>query len=102
MNELQEGAKRVTSHILLAERDSRSPGPPVLDAHASENWRQFLMQYEIYLVAKAKDEKPDKLKLNVILHCAGPKAIEKYSHFVFNVGESNECYDDVCKKFKEI
>ena len=44
------------------------------------------MQYEIYLVAKAKNEKPDKLKLNVLLHCAGPKAIEKYSHFVFKRG----------------
>ena len=74
----------------------------VLDAHASENWRKFLMQFEIYLVAKAKDEKPDKLKVNMLLHCAGPEAIEEYSHFVFNAGESNERYDDVCKKFKEL
>ena len=31
------------------------------------------MQFEIYLVAKAKDEKPDKLKVNMLLHCAGPE-----------------------------
>ena len=30
------------------------------------------------------------------------RSIEEYSHFVFNAGESNECYDDVCKKFKEL
>ena len=30
------------------------------------------------------------------------RAIEEYSHFAFNAGESNECYDDVCKKFKEL
>ena len=102
MNELQEGTKKVTSRVLMAERDSRAPGPLVLDAHASENWRKFLMQFEIYLVAEAKDEKPDKLKVNMLLHCAGPEAIEECSHFVFNEGESNECYDDVCKKFKEL
>ena len=102
MNELEEGTKKVTSRVLMAERDSRAPGPLVLDAHASENWRKFLMQFEIYLVAEAKDEKPDKLNVNMLLHCAGPEAIEECSHFVFNAGESNECYDDVCKKFEEL
>ena len=86
----------------MAEKDSRAPGPLVLDAQASENWRKFLMQFEIHLVAKGKDEKPDKLKVNMLLHCAGPEAIEEYSHFVFNEGESNERYADVCKKFKEL
>ena len=49
------------------------------------------MQFEIYLVAKAKDEKTDKLKVNMLLYCAGPEAIQDYSHFVFNTVESNEC-----------
>ena len=60
------------------------------------------MQFQIYLLAKAKDEKADKIKVNMLLHCAGPQAVEEDSHFVFNAGESNECYDDVCKKFKEL
>ena len=60
MNELQEGMEKVTRRALMAERDSRAPGPLVLDAHASENWRKFVMQFEIYLVAKTKDEKPVK------------------------------------------
>ena len=55
------------------------------------------MQFEIYLVEKAKDEKLDKHKINMLLNSAGPEAIEGY--IVFNAGESNECYDDVCKKF---
>ena len=59
MNELHEGTKKVTSRVLMAERDSRAPGPLVLDAHASENWRKFLVQIEIYLVAKSKDERLD-------------------------------------------
>lgn len=86
----------------MAERDTRTPGPLVLDANAADNWRKFFMQFEIYLVAKGKDEKPDKLKVNMLLNCAGPEAIEEYSHFVYNEGEEKENYADVCKKFKEL
>ena len=58
----------------------------MLDAQAAENWRKFIMQFEIFLVAKGKDEKPDKLKVNLLLNCAGADAIEEFSHFVFNEG----------------
>ena len=85
----------------MAERDTRTPGPLVLDANAADTWK-FFMQFEIYLVAKGKDEKPDKLKVNMLLNCAGPEAIEEYSHFVYNEGEEKESYADVCKKFKEL
>ena len=74
------------------EMSHRTPGPVVLDANASENWQKFLIQFEIYLVAKGKDDKEDKLKVNLLLNCAGPSAIEEYSHFVYNEGESNESY----------
>ena len=86
----------------MAERDTRTPGPLVLDANAADNWRKFLMQFEIYLVAKSKDDKPDKLKLNMLLHFARPEAIEEYSHFVYNTGEDKECYADVCSKFQTL
>ena len=45
------------------------------------------MQFEIYLAAKGKDDKEDKLKVNMLLHCTGPEAIEEYSHFVFTIEE---------------
>ena len=51
----------------MAERDTRTLGPLVLDANAADNWRKFFMQFEIYIVAKGKDEKPDKLKVNMLL-----------------------------------
>ena len=63
---------------------------------------KFLMQFEINLVAKGKDSKPDKLKVNLLLNCAGPEAIEEYSHFVYNEGEDKECFADVCSKLKEM
>ena len=50
------------------------------------------MQFEIYLMAFAKDKKPE---VNMLLYCAGPEVIEEYSHFIFNEGESNKCYAEV-------
>ena len=74
------------------------PGPLLLDANAAENWRTFYMKFEIYLVAKGKD----KLKVNMLLHCAWPEAIEEYSHFVSTEEEDKDCYKDVCRKFEEL
>ena len=64
----------------MAERDSKTRGPLVLGtwylvlgtaSNAADNWRKFFMQFEIYLVAKGKDDKPDKLKVNMLLNFAG-------------------------------
>jgi len=89
--------------MAMAERDLRTPGPLVLAANAADNWRKLLMQFEFYLVAKSKDDKPDKLKVSyMLLHCAGLKVIEEYSHFICNAGEVRECYGDVCCKFKAL
>ena len=59
----------------------------LLDPNAAENRKKFFMQFEIYVVAKGKDDKADKLKVNMLLHCTGPEAIEEYSHFVFTIAE---------------
>lgn len=54
-----------------AEREPRAPGPLVLDAQGSENKRKFLMQFDIYLVAKAEMKlRVNKLKANMLLYCA--------------------------------
>ena len=53
------------------------PGPLLLDVNAAENWRKFFMQFEIYLVAKGKDDKAEKMKVTMLLHCAGPEDIEE-------------------------
>lgn len=60
------------------------------------------MQFEIYLIAKGKDDKADKLKVNMLLNCAGPEAIEGYSHFVFTDEEDKDRYQDVCRQFDEL
>lgn len=79
----------------MAERDVRT-------RTAAVTWRKFLMRFEIYLVAKGKDGKPAKLKVNLLLNCAGPEGIEEYSHFVYNERKDKECFADVCNKFQEL
>jgi len=74
----------------MAERDTRTPGTLVLKTNPADNWGKIFMQFEIYLVAKGKDLKPDKLKVNMLLNCAGPEAIEEYSHFVYH-----ECMQEI-------
>ena len=83
-------SERIASSRRKGRKSSRNGSLLELDAQASEKGRKFLMQFEIYLVVKGKDEKPVKLKVNMLLHCAGPEAIEEYSHFVFNKGESKK------------
>ena len=87
----------------MAERETHTkPGPLVLDAQASEKWRKFLTSFEIYLIATENNKKSDVLKVNLLLQCAGPEAIEEHSHFVYNEGESKDRFKDVCKKFEEL
>ena len=56
------------------------------------------MQFEIYLVVKGEDDKADKLKVNMLLHCAASEAIKEFSHFVFTDEGDKYC----CRKFEEL
>ena len=61
------------------------------------------LQFEIYLVAKSKDDKLDKLKVNISLHCAWPEEIWRmnYNHFVYNAGEDKDYYADVAANLRQ-
>ena len=48
------------------------------------------MRFEIYLVAKGTDDKTEKLKVTMLLHCAGPNSIDKYSYFVYTNDEEKK------------
>ena len=87
----------------MAEKESyNKPGPLVLDAQVAENQRKFITRFEIYLVAAEKEKKADKIKVNLLLNCAGSDAIEEYTHFTYDADESPHNFADVCKKFSEL
>ena len=77
------------------------PGPLIINAQAAENWREFLLRFEIYLVATEKEKKSDKLKVNLLLNCAGADAIE-YSNFTYTGDKSPDNFEVVCQKFDEL
>ena len=75
---------------------SRITGPLSLETrNMAENWRRFIQQFEIYLVAYEKTRKPEKTKVNMFLNAAGPRAIEVFNTFQFKDGNSPESFDDV-------
>ena len=81
------------------------PGPSLLDVNAAENWRKFFMQFEIYLVAKGKDDKADKLEVNMLLHFAASEAIEEFSHFVFTDKKDKYCrrkFEELCQGARNV
>ena len=89
----------------MAEKESyNKPGPLIIDAQAVENWRKFIKRFEIYLIAAEKEKKADKVKVNLLLNCAGRDAIEEYTHFMITYGpeQSADSFADVCKKFEEL
>ena len=87
----------------MAEKEMfNKPGPLIIDAQAADNWRKFLMRFEIYLIAAEKEKKSDKVKVSLLLNCAGSDAIEEYSHFVYSEGESPDDFKVICKKFEEL
>ncbi|XP_032235873.2 uncharacterized protein LOC116617347 [Nematostella vectensis] len=60
------------------------------------------MRFEIYLAAAEKENKSDKIKVNMLLNCAGSEAIEEYSYFTYGTDESPESFEKICKKFEEL
>ena len=53
-------------------------------------------------MAAEKEKKADKIKVNLLLNCAGSDAIEEYTHFTYDADESPNNFADVCKKFSEL
>ena len=78
--------------------------PPPLDL-ASENlestWKTWKRQVEFYLIASGADQKGEKVKTAIILHCAGPEVQEIYEHFEYTEGENKDDPDVILKKLEE-
>ena len=59
------------------------PDPSILDANAAENWRKLPMQFEIYLVAKGKDDKVGKLNKMLIITLCWARSRRRIQPFVY-------------------
>ena len=87
----------------MAEATLRTP--PSLDL-ASENlemtWKTWKRQVEFYLIASGADQKDEKVRTAIILHCAGPEVQEIYEHFEYSEGENKDDPDVILKKVRRI
>ena len=58
--------------------------PPELnveDGHASDNFRKWKRELEVFMFAAGHKKKDDDEQVNIILNCAGTKTIEAYDQF---------------------
>ena len=88
----------------------RRPDPLSFDGNVAENWRQFELDFDIF-IETAHGEKSAKTKAYIFLNLAGREAIEKECSFVYapaengkitTPAESRDNLDVLKQKFAEI
>ena len=62
----------------------KPPGALCLEGNLAENWRGWIQQFELYLIASWISEKSEKIKCATILHVAGDDAIKVFNTFTFD------------------
>ncbi|XP_050548028.1 uncharacterized protein LOC126909633, partial [Daktulosphaira vitifoliae] len=70
-----------------------------LDGNLAVNWRRFYQQFEIFLLASGSYEKPDEVKIAILLNVAGEKLVDIYNTFTFD-RRTKRTYDNVITLFK--
>ena len=68
------------------------PDPSILDANAAENWRKLPMQFEIYLVAKGKDDKVDKLKVQLFMTLCWARSRRRIQPLCVHWWQEEDCH----------
>lgn len=78
----------------------RPPDHLVFSGNIAENWRKFRQRFELYLEAtESEKERSQKQKAALLLHVAGPEAIEVFDTFGCTTTEK-ESYDTLLQKFE--
>ena len=52
------------------------PKPLSLTGNLLENWKKWKQDFDLYMVAALYEDKGDKIKASLLLHCIGEKARE--------------------------
>lgn len=88
----------------MAEALFKPPGElNLIDGNISENFKKWRRQIEVYLEASGSKEKAPETQVAIILHCAGPKAIEIFDLFTWTGrGENVDDKKDPAKVLKKI
>ena len=79
----------------------RRPVELSFDGNCAENWRNFELDFDIYVEA-ARPGVDKKTKAYILLNLAGKEAIERSRTFVYAADESKEDPDVLKRKFKDL
>ncbi|GBM72478.1 hypothetical protein AVEN_103961-1, partial [Araneus ventricosus] len=80
--------------------EAKSPSTLKLEGNVSENWKKFKQRFFIYLEASEKINKPDKLKVALLLTTMGEDCLDIYNSFGLSA-EDSEKFDIVIKSFDD-
>jgi hypothetical protein len=76
--------------------------PPglLLEGNVADNWEKFKQRLDLYMIASAYDEKPEKVQASLFLHIIGPAALEVFNTFEFEADTDKEKLAKVKEKFE--
>ncbi|XP_046602858.1 uncharacterized protein LOC124296676 [Neodiprion virginianus] len=77
-----------------------------LEGNVAQNWKIFIQQFEIYLIAAKKEAKADKIKISLLLNFVSEEAVGAYN--TFTIAEENrdkyalilQAFENYCKPKK--
>ena len=76
------------------------PEPLSFQGNLSENWRKWKQRFELYMTASDNSSKSDEIKSAILLHMAGPEALEIYNAFTWDEEADKKKVDKIMEKFK--
>ena len=78
----------------------RPPSNMKFEGNVADNWRRWEQQFTVYMRAAEVSQKPPATQVAILLHCAGPEALEVYNTFTFEAEEDRNSVDAVLGKYK--
>ena len=72
-----------------------------LDGDVAANWKQWIQLFELFIQASESTDKPDGVKIAMILSAMGPEGVARFNNFGWETGEDKTKYADVVKKFEK-
>ncbi len=79
----------------------RRPDAFSLHGNVTENWRLWKEEFDIYLRAKELVNKPEDVRVAILLNSIGRDARERYNHFTWDAEADRHQYGRVIAKFDE-
>ena len=78
----------------------KAPSHLIFDGDIAQNWEEWIQQMKLFITAKELDEKPDKVKVAVMLSAMGPDGIARYNQFTWANADDKDKFDSVVQKFE--